>query len=185
MGIRVWLFGGTAASFLHYAKWDLASQRGLLQLQRNRFDYEFSHIFRSSQDIDLVVDARPEVASQFQNLITEKFPHFLGNKISKWEVRTLRHPIGSPGTPGYKEALLNDEDFEFQTTDSNSIGMIEITHSTQEPIIRDLKNWDEEKSIFLEDALKIASLISGPANTSPQHEQNVEKILKSFRLSDF
>lgn len=154
MGIRVWLFGGTAASFLHYAKWDLASQRGLLQLQRNRFDYEFSHIFRSSQDIDLVVDARPEVASQFQNLITEKFPHFLGNKISKWEVRTLRHPIGSPGTPGYKEALLNDEDFEFQTTDSNSIGMIEITHSTQEPIIRDLKNWDEEKSIFLEDALK-------------------------------
>jgi len=33
MGVRVWLFGGTAASFLHYAKWDLARSKNLVDLQ--------------------------------------------------------------------------------------------------------------------------------------------------------
>lgn len=154
LGIRVWLFGGTASSFLHYSKWDLASRKGLLDLQRERFDYEFSNIFRSSQDIDIVVDALPEVAIQFQEQIAQKFPHFLGNKKNQWEVRTLRYRMGTPSLPGYKEALLDDSDFSLQNTDSNSIGMIELTHSEAEPRIRDLRNWNEKKSIFLEDSLK-------------------------------
>lgn len=154
MGIRVWLFGGTASSFLHYSKWDLASRKGILKLQRNRFDYEFSHIFRSSQDIDIVVDALPEVALDFQKNLAERFPYFLGYKKNQWEVRTLRHQMGIPGSLGYKEALLNDTDFGLQNTDSHSIGMIEITRSSNEPLIRDLKHWDSEKSLFLEDALK-------------------------------
>ncbi len=31
LGIRVWLFGGTAASFAHYVKWDLERLKGDLQ----------------------------------------------------------------------------------------------------------------------------------------------------------
>lgn len=153
LGIRVWLFGGTASSFLHYVKWDLASQKGLIELQRNRFNYEFTNIFRSTQDIDIVVDASPEIANEFQNILTHRFPHFLGNRENNWEVRTLRQKIGSAGTRGYKEALLNDPDFQLQNTDSNSVGMIEITHSVGEPVIRDLKNWNGPKSIFLEDSI--------------------------------
>lgn len=153
LGIRVWLFGGTASSFLHYAKWDLASQKGLIELQRNRFNYEFASIFRSTQDIDIVVDASPEIAKEFQNTLTNRFPHFLGNRENNWEVRTLRQKMGSPGTRSYKEALLNDPDFQLQNTDSNSVGMIEITHSFGEPLVRDLKNWNGPTSIFLEDSI--------------------------------
>lgn len=153
-GVRVWLFGGTASSFLHYAKWDLASSRGLLDLQRDRFDYDFTHIFRSTQDIDIVIDAPVAVAKNFQSLIAQRFPHFLGDKENRWEVRTLRTRIGEPGKPGYKEALLNDSDFHYQNTDSNSIGMVEVTEFNREPVVRDLKNWDSKESIFLEDALR-------------------------------
>lgn len=111
MGLRVWLFGGTASSFLHYVKWDLARTKGLMDLQKDRFDFDFTNIFRSTQDLDVVVDATPEVAHQFQNTIAQRFPHFLGSKANKWEVRTLRHRMGTPGQPGFKEALLNDADF--------------------------------------------------------------------------
>jgi hypothetical protein len=148
----VWLFGGTASSFLHYAKWDLAREKGLLDLQKDRFDYDFTNIFRSTQDLDIVVDAKPEVARVFQQKLAEKFPHFLGSKANKWEVRTLRHRMGDVGQPGFKEALLDDADFNNQNTDSNSVGMVELT-SNHEPIIRDLRNWDKGNSVFLNDTL--------------------------------
>lgn len=154
LGIRVWLFGGTASSFLHYVKWDLATSEGLIDFQKDRFNYDFTNIFRSTQDIDVVVDASPQVASEFQRVIVRRFPHFLGYKENHWEVRTLRQRIGSPGFFGYKEALLDDADFFNQNTDSNSIGMVEITRSNGEPIVRDLRNWDKKKSLFLHDALR-------------------------------
>lgn len=155
MGIRVWLFGGTASSFLHYVKWDLTSLKGIQSLQRERFDYDFTNIFRSTQDIDIVVDATAEVAKAFQNKISERFPHFLGDKSNSWEVRTLRYRIGQPGKVGYKEALLDDPDFHDQNTDSNSVGMIELTHPPRgEAMVRDLKNWNQAQSVFLEDTLK-------------------------------
>jgi formylglycine-generating enzyme required for sulfatase activity len=153
MGIRVWLFGGTAASFLHYVKWDLDRSKGLMNLQADRFDYDYTNIFRSTQDLDIVVDATPEVAKLFQDVITEKFPHFLGAK-TKWEVRSLRHRMGAIGQASFKEALLNDSDFNNQNTDSNSIGMIEITSSATESRIRDLKNWDKSSSLFLKDTIE-------------------------------
>ncbi|MFN7454633.1 MAG: hypothetical protein ACK5RO_08230, partial [Pseudobdellovibrionaceae bacterium] len=152
MGLRVWLFGGTASSFLHYVKWDLARSKGLMDLQNDRFDYDFTNIFRSTQDLDIVVDATPELARQFQNAISQKFPHFLGSKANKWEVRTLRHRMGLPNGPGFKEALLNDADFNNQNTDSNSVGMVEVTVS-KDPVVRDLRNWDQTGSVFLEDTL--------------------------------
>jgi hypothetical protein len=46
IGMRVWMFGGTASSYLHYAKWDLLRQKGLSQLQADRFDYDFTNIFK-------------------------------------------------------------------------------------------------------------------------------------------
>ena len=152
MGLRVWLFGGTASSFLHYVKWDLARTKGLMDLQKDRFDFDFTNIFRSTQDLDIAVDATPEVARQFQTTIAQKFPHFLGAKANKWEVRTLKHRVGTPGQPGFKEALLNDADFNNQNTDSNSVGMVEVTVSN-DPVVRDLRHWNQPGSVFLEDTL--------------------------------
>ena len=153
MGLRVWLFGGTASSFLHYAKWDLLRQKGLMDLQKDRFDYDFTNIFRSTQDLDIVVDASPDVARQFQTIIAQKYPHFLGSKANKWEVRTLKSRMGTPGQPGFKEALLNDNDFNNQNTDSNSIGMVELSLS-HDPVIRDLRHWNDTESVFLDDTLE-------------------------------
>lgn len=153
MGIRVWLFGGTASSFIHYIRWDIAAHKGLTDLLMDRFDYDFSSIFRSTQDIDLVVDAPPETARRFQDMIANRFPHFLGERATKWEVRTLRSRIGRPGEPQFKEALINDSDFQDQNTDSHSVGMIEVSDPGNDPIIRDLRNWNQSQNIFLEDAL--------------------------------
>jgi hypothetical protein len=153
LGIRVWLFGGTASSYLHYVKWDLARNKGILKILKDRFDYDYTNIFRSTQDLDIVVDATVEQAKFFQNLIEKKYPHFLGAN-AKWEVRTLRNRIAKPGDIGFKEALLNDPDFTSQNTDSNSLGMVEISVNKTEPLIRDLKNWDNPISLFLEDTLK-------------------------------
>jgi len=153
MKIRVWLFGGTAASFTHYVKWDLARKKGLLDLQADRFDYDYTNIFRSTQDLDIVVDAPPDLAARFQEELKREHPHFLGEKDAKWEVRSLKHRRGQPGEVGFKEALLNDLDFTYQNTDSNSLAMVEISKS-KEPKIRDLKSWNEQESTFVDDVLE-------------------------------
>ncbi len=48
LGVRVWLFGGTASSFLHYAKWSLAREKGLMKLQKDRFDWDFTNNLSSA-----------------------------------------------------------------------------------------------------------------------------------------
>ena len=151
MGVRAWIFGGTAASFLHYAKWELAQARGLLNLQTGRLDYHFTSIFRSTQDLDVVIDGTVEQVKKLQEIIIKKYPYLQGSKKA-WEVRSLRMPLGSPGG-FYKEALLDDPNFSNQNTDSNSIAMVEITQS-QEPIVRDLRSWNSPHGLFMEDALK-------------------------------
>ncbi len=151
MGVRVWMFGGTAASYLHYVKWDMARMKGLLKLQADRFDYDFTNIFRMTQDLDLVIDGTAEQVQQFQSLIAQKFPYLIGSKKA-WEVRSLRFPIGKPGDGLYKEALLNDLNFSNQNTDSNSLAMVEITQSN-EPVVRDLRAWTEGGNRFLDDSL--------------------------------
>ncbi len=151
-GLRVWLFGGTASSYLHYVKWNLAREKSLNNLQADRFDFDYTNIFRSTQDLDIVVDGAPEQAFAFQNIISGKYPNFLGAKAAKWEVRSLRARMGRPGERGYKEALLDDEDFSHQNSDSNSLGMVEVTRS-QEPVVRDLRHWDSIDSPFLHDVL--------------------------------
>lgn len=152
LGVRVWMFGGTASSYLHYAKWDLSRQKGILNLQADRFDYDFTNIFRSTQDLDIVVDGTMEQIQALQNSLSQKFPYFVGSKKA-WEVRSLRTPIGKPGDGFYKEALLDDPNFTNQNTDTNSLAMVEISETLREPVVRDLRAWTTGKNQFLEDAL--------------------------------
>jgi len=155
-GLRVWLFGGTAASYLHYVKWDVLRKRQIKNFQPDRFDFDYTNIFRSTQDLDIVIDGTPSKAKEFEQLLKQTFPHFLGSKENKWEVRPLRHSVGRSGERGYKEALLDDLNFSLQNTDSNSVAMVEITSGERpEPVVRDLRSWENpgRRSQFLTDTL--------------------------------
>ena len=151
-GVRVWLFGGTAAGYAHYVKWDLLRKKNDGRYQPDRFDYDFTNIYRSTQDLDIVVDGTSDQIETLQKILGEKYPHFLGSN-SKWELRSLRERKGSPGAGGYKEALLNDFDFLNQHTDSNSTGMIEVTPASGSEVVKDLRDWKSARPNFLEDVV--------------------------------
>lgn len=143
LGARVWLFGGTAAAHAHYVKWDLQREAGDTRYQPDRFDYDYTNIFRSTQDLDIVIDGSVNQARMLEAALKERFPHLQGNK-SAWEVRLLRSQIGD------KEALLDNPDFLNQHSDSNSTGMIGLGEN--EPRVRDIRDWNEvERPIFLRD----------------------------------
>lgn len=147
-GIRAWLFGGTAAAFGHYVRWDIERQKGDKRYQDDKFDYHYSSIYRSTQDCDLVIDASVDDAEELEKLLKEAYPHLQGSK-RLWEVRLLRENRDD------KEALLANNDFLNQHTDSNSVGMIELT--SPEPgkfRTRDLRSWNKNISPFLEDLLR-------------------------------
>jgi hypothetical protein len=147
LGVKAYLFGGTAAGYAHYVKWDMQREAGDKRFQPDRFDYDYTNIFRSTQDLDIVVDGSPEKAAELQAKLAAKFPHFQGSKTA-WEVRLLRQDMGD------KQALLNNPDFLNQHTDSNSTGMIEISKPTAgEPVIRDLRDWGSKSSYFLRDVI--------------------------------
>lgn len=148
MGLRVWLFGGTAAGFAHYVHWDLLREAGDASFQKERFDYDFTNIYRSNQDLDIVIDGVPQQAQELQKKLGRIFPHFQGSKDA-WEVRLLKTDMGE------KQALLNNADFLNQHTDSNSVGMIEITQNAQEPHIRDLRDWNNPQSAFIKDIVEM------------------------------
>ena len=145
LGIKVYLFGGTASTFGHYVRWDLERERGDKKYQKERFDYDFTNIYRGNQDLDIVIDGTKKQALTLKKILKEKYPHFVGNKEA-WEVRLLRVQIGG------KSALLNDPDFLNQHTDTNSTGMIAIDDQSDDNFVfRDLFSWDEEESAFLKD----------------------------------
>ena len=113
--------------------------------QPDRFDYDYTNIFRSTQDADIMLDGTPEQAEELEAVLREKFGHLQGSK-EIWEVRLLRDKRGD------KDALLNNPDFLNQHTDSNSIGMIELTPPPKgEPIVRDLRDWKTKYPAFFED----------------------------------
>jgi hypothetical protein len=152
LGVRVWLFGGTAASYLHYVKWDLQREKGDRSFQADRFDYDFTNIYRSSQDLDIVVDGSTEKIKTLTAALARQYPDFLGGK-ARWEVRSLRQATGTPGQADYKEALLEDFNFLKQNSDSNSTGMVEITHTPSESAVRDLREWNNNfNNHFLKDS---------------------------------
>lgn len=148
MGLRVWLFGGTASTFAHYVNWDLQRTKGDKRYLAERFDYDWSNIYRSSQDADLVIDGDIEQAKAFEKIVKERFKHLQGEK-EVWEVRLLNKKRGT------KQALLSS-DFLNQHSDSHSTGLIELTAPPPgESSVRDVKNWKQSEktgsSEFLED----------------------------------
>jgi hypothetical protein len=129
-----WLFGGTAAAFGHYANWDLRRRQGDQRFQPNRFDYDYTNIFRSTQDLDIVIDGTPEQAEALERRLREAYPHLQGTQ-SAWEVRLLNKDRGS------KEALVGNPNFLNQHTDSNSTGLIEFTTPAKgSPLVTDLRD---------------------------------------------
>lgn len=144
LGIRIYLFGGTAAGYAHYVRWDLLRERGDARFQADRFDYDFTNIYRSNQDLDIVVDGSKEAILKLEQRLREAFPHFQGEKEA-WEVRSLRDDLGPT-----KMALLNNPDFINQNSDSNSTGLIEVT-PTKLGTVRDLFQWDHPLPPCLED----------------------------------
>ncbi len=145
LGVRAWLFGGTAAGYAHYVKWDLQRERGDKRFQPDRFDYDYTNIYRSTQDLDIVIDGNASQAQDLQKALTDKYPHLQGSKTA-WEVRLLTQDMGD------KQAILNNPDFMNQHTDSNSTGLIEITEpKSGASIIRDVRNWNSKEPHFLKD----------------------------------
>lgn len=152
--IKIYLFGGTAASYAHYVKSDMLRENGDSSFQKERFDYDYTSIYRSTQDLDIVVDGDLNQMGEVKALILAKFPSAQGSKGRNWEVRSLRHSIGEPGQLGYKESLLDDFGFLNQHSDSNSTGLIEITTpALNDHIVRDLKDWNNPDSTFLMDTV--------------------------------
>ncbi len=154
MGVRVWIFGGTAAGFGHYVRWDLERRKGDSTYQAEKFDYNYLNIYRPTQDCDLVIDGTVKQAEAFEEIVRGEFPHLQGSKIL-WEIRLLSKDRGD------KEALLKNSDFLNQNTDSNSVGMIELTDSKNR--IQDLRSWNSDSPDFLNDlaAGRIRYLPSG------------------------
>jgi hypothetical protein len=145
LGVRAWLFGGTAAGYAHYVKWDMLRESGDRRFQPDRFDYDYTNIYRSTQDLDIVIDGKPEQAEELQKTLAAKYPHLQGSK-SAWEVRLLKEDMGD------KLAILKNPDFLNQHSDSNSTGMIEITKpKAGESVVRDIRDWNSREPFFLKD----------------------------------
>ncbi len=150
-GLRVWLFGGTAAGYAHYVKWDVLREQGDTRFQSNRFDYDYTNIYRSTQDLDIVVDGNAQEARAFEQALKTQFPYFLGSKAAGWEVRSIKEALGDKG------GLLGDFGFMHQHTDSNSTGMVELTDSPKgeakdESVVRDIREWENNRDpAFLKD----------------------------------
>ncbi len=145
LGVRVWMFGGTAAAFGHYVNWDEKHKRGDKRYVEQRFDFDYSNIFRSTQDLDIVLDGPPAAAQELEKLLAQRFPYTAGEK-NAWEVRLLKQAMGT------KDVILDNPDFLNQHTDSNSTGMIEITKPPPgETLVRDVRDWNARWPNFFED----------------------------------
>lgn len=144
-GLRVYAFGGTAASLAHYSKLDLAREQGDARLSPDRFHYEIGQIFLPNQDLDLVVDGTAADARALQDFVAKEMPYFMGKK-ERWEVTLLRKDLGD------KPAKLDNPNFSNQHTDSLSVGTVELsTPKNGEPLVRDVLHWNEKEAPFLRD----------------------------------
>ncbi|MFL5815691.1 MAG: hypothetical protein ACJ763_19130 [Bdellovibrionia bacterium] len=145
LGVRAWLFGGTAAGYAHYVKWDMQREKGDKRFQKDRFDYDYTNIYRSTQDLDIVIDGNADQAQKLQTALQERYPHLQGGKTA-WEVRLLTQDMGD------KQAILNNPDFMNQHTDSNSTGLVEITRPRAgDSVVRDVRDWKSKEPQFLKD----------------------------------
>ncbi len=146
IGVKVFIFGGTAAGFAHYVKWDLQREMGDNQFPALKFDYHFTHIYRANQDIDIVVDGSAEQAYKLREIIAHSPYNYVRGAKSSWDIRLLKTKFES------RLGLLDDFNFLNQHSDSNSTGLIELTKSDPGSFaIRDLRDWSNPYSNFIED----------------------------------
>jgi len=156
LGVRLWLFGGTAAGYGHYVKWDLQRKKGDPRFQKERFDYDFTNIYRSTQDADLVLDGSEEQLEKLKIALKQQMPYVSGSKEAEWDMRLLTKSTAN------RMALRDDPNFLNQHSDSNSTGLIEVTEPPKdpttrkpEPIVRDLRDWNADFKVkpphFFED----------------------------------
>lgn len=146
LGVKVYLFGGTAAAYSHYVREDLLREAGDARFPEHRFDYDYTNIFRSTQDLDVVIDGTAEQAEELERALVGEYPHFIGDKGASWEVRPLRVSRGA------KEAILGNPNFLNQHTDSHSTGLVEITKPKPGTgAVRDVRDWESRKPQFLRD----------------------------------
>lgn len=145
LGVRLWLFGGTAAGYGHYVKWDMQRKKGDPRFQKERFDYDFTNIYRSTQDADLVVDGSEEQLEKLKIALKQQMPYVSGSKEAEWDMRLLTKSTHN------RMALRDDPNFLNQHSDSNSTGLIEVTTpkidpvtKTPEPIVKDLRDWNAD-----------------------------------------
>ena len=82
------MFGGTAAAWGHYVRWDMRRELGIEELQPHRFDYDYTNVFRANQDFDIVIDGTVEQAEAFEAAVQKQFNYFSGTRPT-WEVRLL------------------------------------------------------------------------------------------------
>lgn len=150
-GLRVFLFGGTAANFARYVKWSLESEKGLRDFRSEYFSYDFTKVYRENQDFDIVIaraDGTPETIEEireFQRVLENEFPYFQSQKTA-WEVRGFRTRNGD------KEALFEDWDFANQHSDTQSTGLIELTEPLRgESVLRDVRDLQSQEPRFLRD----------------------------------
>ncbi|MBF0314431.1 MAG: hypothetical protein HQK52_13520 [Oligoflexia bacterium] len=131
---NLYLFGGTAAAFAHYVRWDVEREQQRAPYFDSRFDYDLSSIYKSNQDLDLVIDAPDsetfaEIKAEIESYLKE------AAAVYKLDIRPLSD---------FKE----NEDFLRQNNDTNSIGLINMRGG--ENVVTDVK----KGSLFLNDVAK-------------------------------
>ena len=147
LGIKnVYMFGGTAAAWGHYVRWDMRRELGIESFQPERFDYDYTNIFRSNQDFDVVIEGSFEQASALEKAVQKKFNYFSGDRPS-WEVRILDKKRND------KESLLS-ADFQNQHSDSHSTGLIEMLDCEGFECVKDVRDLNNKRPAFLLDLFK-------------------------------
>lgn len=139
LGLRVWLFGGAAATVASTVR------RRLTGDDAHRTPLALDELFHSAQDIDVAVDG-PEAAFAELEAWLRSRPPFLPDGRSAWELRHLRR------TTGPKGPLLGDPTFFEQHSDTQSTGVLALDATDAEPVLRDLAAWDRIDAPFVEDA---------------------------------
>jgi len=166
-GFRVGLMGGSASTFARYVKWDLERELGDKNIQPERFDYSFDSIYRTTQDLDLVIsniDGSPEDSEKINSFLESVSQLFPGLKVDVHALKT------SYTTKDFKPrpALLSNEDFLNQHNDDMSLSVIELSESpTKANPLRDIPGG------FKKGSLAIKALVRGSIEFlySDKHEQ--------------
>ena len=140
---HVYMFGGTAAAWGHYVRWDMRRELGIEDLQPHRFDYDYTNIFRANQDFDVVIDGTVEQAEALESAVQKQFNYFSGTRPT-WEVRLLNEKRLD------KDSIMG-ADFQNQHTDSHSTGLIEMMDCEGFDCVKDVRDMKNPRSVFLKD----------------------------------